>query len=74
MYRLLYSSIASRFLHFFLASAKWINVRKPQNLVSQKIRLLQKINKKKDILNKIVSLLKSVNFYVLNTWLGLFLL
>ncbi len=48
---------------------------KTQNSVSQKFRILHKINKNKDILNRNVRLLKEcVQFCALNTWLGLLLL
>ncbi len=46
---------------------------KTQNSVSLKIRILNKINKKKDILNgKSQASEKYVHFYALNTWLGSF--
>ncbi len=46
---------------------------KTQNSVSQKIRILHKINKKGYFKQKCQASEKYVNFYALNTWLGLFL-
>ncbi len=44
---------------------------KTQNSVSQKIRILHKINKKGYFKQKCQASEKYVHFYALNTWLGL---
>ncbi len=44
---------------------------KTQNYVSQKIRILHKINKKVYFKQKCQASEKYVNFYALNKWLGL---
>ncbi len=46
---------------------------KIQNSVSQKIRILHKINKKVYFKRKCQAFEKYVHFYALNTWLGLLL-
>ncbi len=48
-------------------------IMKTQNSVSQKIRILHKINKKGYFNQKFQASEKYVNFYALNTWLGLLL-
>ncbi len=51
-----------------------LQIMKTQNAVSQKIWILHNINKKGHFKQKYQASEKYVNFYALNTWLGLFLL
>ncbi len=50
-----------------------LQIMKTQNSVSQKIRILHKINKKGYLKQKCQASEKYVHFYALNTWLGLLL-
>ncbi len=69
LYRLIKQS------EIFQAFISWhdygLQIMKTQNSVSQKIRILHKINKKGYSKQKCQASEKHVNFYALNTWLGL---
>ncbi len=58
----------SEIFQAFILNDYGLQIMKTQNSVSQKIRILHKINKK-NILNKCQASEKYVHFYALNTWL-----
>ncbi len=70
---ILYKFITHRVKYFKPLFLDDLHIMKTQNSVSQKIRILHKINKKVYFKQKCQASEKYVHFYALNTWLGLFL-